>query len=53
MDIKQILEKLSDLISELETLINEADTEEADEGFISDLDFGLSHLQQAYERKNK
>ncbi|MEH2322150.1 MAG: hypothetical protein V7K32_00815 [Nostoc sp.] len=28
MDINQILEKLSDLISELETLINEADGEE-------------------------
>jgi hypothetical protein len=53
MDTKQILEKLSDLISDLEALINEADGEEPDESFINELDFGLSHLQQAYERKNK
>lgn len=53
MDINQILEKLSDLISELETLINEADGEEPDEIFIGDLDVGLSHLRQAYDHKNK
>lgn len=53
MDMKQILEKLSDLISELETLINEADGGEPDEIFIGDLDLGLGYLQQAYERKNK
>jgi hypothetical protein len=53
MDTKQILEKLSDLIGELESLINEADNENPDQPFLDDLDLGLQYLQEAYNRKNK
>jgi hypothetical protein len=35
MDMKEILEKLDDLIAELESLITEADNENPDQTFIS------------------
>lgn len=45
----QLQEKLGDLISEIEQIINDEDNENPNQSFLDNLDFAIQYLQEALE----